>query len=738
MAQLKWDNVTAPVGSSGSTSGIETAAKLISGGFGGVADALGQFSDRQALEQLSRYTDAQQLQKDLQSGAFNTGNASDKALTAIMGRPAALITNAYNQQVVDNNTVMNPLNQQYRQLEVDNKIATDPLNQETLRQTIAHNAVMNPLREDEKTLSNNRASLEFTRGEEARTLGLQLGQQWADYKRDNLMTPEAAYAFRDQFRDNPVAYQMASALITREVPGFGQAIISPSLGSIPGATVPGVPGAAGGTVPVAGAASIASPAGTAGTYKGSPYDVVYGYGKHGLPPKPLTDSSLKEVVEFGKNVLIPNTKGTLPNQPKDVGTSASGRYQFTQETLTNYGPKVFGAGWENVKFSPENQDKLGEALFNDRKNGNLQAVWEGAPNATPGAYKDLTWGQFKSQVIDRFESPTATSPTATQGQQAATISNKVTQDSTTSGQLLQAANMFSDTGLMNAAVAAYEKDPKGLETPQAVATRLTGKDGALSGIGVNDARTAVEQVQTELGVSPAVAGTIVERAISGGFLSSFGRDSQKIDSDKLGNLLDTIGGKRGRDGKYENRNKVSTVLDALVKNTASDNAKGKLESSQKEISEITARIQQLEGVGTPAAQAALAAENAKLVLARSKQQQALESTSSVVQGLVGDLTPPPPPAPAPLKQPSVPARPATPIGAVSPGSGNTNAVRGLDYSAASQYWQDQAKRNAEARGQESAAEAARKAKEAKEEVDRRIAATRALRERFPEAPILNY
>jgi hypothetical protein len=66
MAQLKWDNVTAPSGSSasGSTSGIETAAKLLSGGFGGMANALGQFSDRQALEQLSRYTDAQQLQRD--------------------------------------------------------------------------------------------------------------------------------------------------------------------------------------------------------------------------------------------------------------------------------------------------------------------------------------------------------------------------------------------------------------------------------------------------------------------------------------------------------------------------------------------------------------------------------------------------------------------------------------------------------------------------------------------------
>ena len=705
MAQLKWDNVTAPAGSSGSTSGIETAAKLISGGFGGVADALGQFSDRQALEQLSRYTDAQQLQKDLQSGAFNTGNASDKALASIMGRPAALITNAFNQQVVDNNAVMNPLNQRYRQLEVDNKIATDPLNQETLRLKNAYDAAVNPLLVDEKTFGNHKARLDFSRGEEARTLGMYLGQQWADYKQNNLMTPEAAYAFREQFKDNPVAYQMATALITREVPGFGQAIVSPSLGSIPGT---------GGTVPVAGGA---------------------------------VDSGQL----FG-SLLLTESNGQQFNKDGSVVTSPKGATGIAQ-VMPATGPEaaeLAGLPWDPEKFKkdPEYNKALGKAYFDKQLQsfGNDPAKALAAYNAGPGATqkaiaqasaegKPDAWLNYLPKETQDYVPKTLG---RLNGQQTAALSNKVTQDNTTSGQLLQAANMFSDTGLMNAAAAAYKKDPEGLESDQAVATRLTGEGGSLKRIGTNDVRSAIQQVQTELGVSAAVAGTIVERAISGGFLSSFGRDSQKIDSDKLGNLLDTIGGKRGRDGKYENRNKVSTVLDALVKNTASDNARSKLESSQKEISEITARIRQLEGVGTPAAQAALAAENAKLVLAQVKQQQALESTSSVVQGLVGDLTPPPPPAPTPLKQPSVPARPATPIGAVSPGSGNTNAVRGLDYSAASQYWQDQAKRNAEAREQESAAEAARKAKEAKEEVDRRIAATRALRERFPEAPILNY
>ena len=121
----------------------------------------------------------------------------------------------------------------------------DPLGQEAKRLTNTHDAVMNPLIQSDKRLSNLQNKLNHDRSEEERALGLAMGQQWAAQKHNNLLTPEAAYAFREQFKDNPVAYRMATELIAKEVPGFGQAIVSPSLGSIPGA---------GGTVPVAGGA----------------------------------------------------------------------------------------------------------------------------------------------------------------------------------------------------------------------------------------------------------------------------------------------------------------------------------------------------------------------------------------------------------------------------------------------------------------------------------------------------
>ena len=542
-----------------------------------------------------------------------------------------------------------------------------------------------------------------------------MGQQWAAYKRDNLLTPEAAYAFREQFKDNPVAYRMATELIAKEVPGFGQAIVSPSLGSIPGA---------GGTVPVAGGA---------------------------------VDTERL----FG-SLLLTESNGQQFNKDGSVVTSSKGATGIAQ-VMPATGPEaaeLAGLPWDTEKFKkdPEYNKALGKAYFDKQLQsfGNDPAKALAAYNAGPGAtqkaiaqasaegkpdawlnYLPKETQDYVPKTLGRLNGQQASAPTP--GQQATAISNKVAQDNTASLQLLQAANMFSDTGLMNSAAAAYEKDPKGLESDQAVATRMTGEGGSLKGIGVNDVRSAIKDVQTELGVSAAVAGTIVERAVSAGYLG-FSSTKQKIDRDALGNLLDTIGGKRGKDGKYENRNKVNAVFDTLLKNTASENANNKLASSEKEIAEITAYIKQLEGMGTsPAVQQGIAAANARLAVALAKQQQALGATNSAVLGRVGDLTPPAPPPPAPYGPPApVATQPAAPVGTVSSGSGNSNAVRGLDYSASEEYWKNQAQKYAKAREEKSNAEAARKAKEAKEEMDRRRAAAQRMKEMFPETSFLAY
>ena len=726
MAQLQWNQVAAP-NLSGGITGIETANRMIGGGLGDMATALSQFGDRQALEQLSRYSDAQKLQQDLQAGTFNTGNASAEALKTVMGRPTDLIRNAYTQQTIDHNAAMNPLDQKFKQLQIQGG-----------QMDLDNQAILDPLRQADARLRTHQSYLGHNRSEEERALGLAMGQQWAAYTRDNLMTPEATYAFLEQYKNNPVAHRMATDLIAKEIPGFGKAIVAPSLGSIPGAggTVPvaGQSATTGGSVPLlasGGGIPVPASATKAQAPLNLPTEVSSSLTQQeqslGIPSGVLTSIVQQEVGgrldEFLKD---PAKYHYEPDASGNRKSTAFGPFGILESTAKDPG---YGVKPLQNKSLPEQIRFASEYAAARAKDA---GSWEkGLAGYGEGA-------KYAQAVIGRLS-----------GQQATAISNKVTQDNTTSRQLLQTANMFSDTGLMNAAAAAYEKDPKGLEKPQAVASRLTGENGSLRGVDINDTRNAIEEVQTELGVSAAVAGTLVESAIKGGFLSELGGlgffDKQKIDRYKLGNLLDTIGGKRNKDtGKYENRNKVNAVLDTLIKNTASENANNKLASSEKEIAEITARIKQLEGMGTSrAVQQGLAAENARLAVAQANQQQALESTNSAVLGRVGDLTPPPAPTLVdPSATPATPApvatQPAAPVGAVSPGSKNSNAVRGLDYSASANYWRDQAQQHAKKREEKSNAEAARKAKEAKEEMDRRRAAAQRMKEMFPETSFLAY
>lgn len=126
-------------------------------------------------------------------------------------------------------------------------------------------------------------------------------------------------------------------------------------------------------------------------------NTVYGNGKYATPAMQLSTMPMGAVSSFQRNVLIPATKGKIGQGP-NVGTGAVGTYQITYGTLKQYGPRVFGANWANVPFTAENQDKLGEAIYNDAKGGDLHAVWAGMPSNAPGAYANVPWDQAKLKI----------------------------------------------------------------------------------------------------------------------------------------------------------------------------------------------------------------------------------------------------------------------------------------------------------------------------------------------------
>ena len=132
--------------------------------------------------------------------------------------------------------------------------------------------------------------------------------------------------------------------------------------------------------------------------QGNTADVVYGFGEFGLPPKPISQSTIGEVQDFQRNTLIPKTRGKVGAGPRE-GTGAVGTYQFTYGTLKEYAPKVLGPDWRNIPFTADVQEQLAKALYEDRKKGNLKDTWAGLPSNRPGQYTNVPWEAVREDII---------------------------------------------------------------------------------------------------------------------------------------------------------------------------------------------------------------------------------------------------------------------------------------------------------------------------------------------------
>ena len=114
----------------------------------------------------------------------------------------------------------------------------------------------------------------------------------------------------------------------------------------------------------------------------------------GFKAVPDSVETLGHASEFAKQV---NKAG--------VASSAMGTYQIVGQTLREFAPKVFGEDWENVAFTPANQDKVAEAIFNERKStaASLKSTWVSLSLADAERVRKMPWSQAK-EIIARGES----------------------------------------------------------------------------------------------------------------------------------------------------------------------------------------------------------------------------------------------------------------------------------------------------------------------------------------------
>lgn len=267
---------------------------------------------------------------------------------------------------------------------------------------------------------------------------------------------------------------------------YGARAVNALLNEYSGAAGPGVGGSAGGG------------AGGGGAGGGDIYNVVLGNGQYGTPPKPITTMTMGEVIDFGKNTLIPNSKaaGVGRDSRGLVGSSASGAYQITQETLQRYAPKVLGDNWQSQTFSAENQDKIAEAIFNDSKGGNLKAVWASLPNASPGAYAGKSWAEMRD-IITQGESGGIANP---RGLQVATdTANK-------------ADIAYSETGNIARTLNEAWQDKR---SAREIANELVGEKGKYSGLDAGNMTQKINEIARQYKISPAVAARVLEEADNG-------------------------------------------------------------------------------------------------------------------------------------------------------------------------------------------------------------------------------
>jgi hypothetical protein len=557
MAQITWRNVEAP-DFRGATAGYETFSRLLGGATDDLSKSLTVFDkaqnrgvDQQVLMDALRFQDPASLRAALQSGSLTAGvdprRVSLDTLTALGTRATTL--NEQDKGQIDNNKsaytfgrtveqnsaldASRPLQTQLAVAANSSDVATqqrllsDPTNQAALSRLTpeqiwgtvgnvqagdsGNSAVTNARLGATQAVRNDGASQEATKHINAilRESGTDPNGQLASFEsRANNMTPAAQALVRQAL---PQMYTGTGGGIA----GGAASPVGSALATAAGGTAPGA-ATAGGT------GSFAIPAGAAGfgTTKGSAYDMTVG----GVAtPKPLTQMTLSEVKEFGKKTLIPGNAGKYGN-PEGVGSSAAGAYQVTGQTLDQYAPKVLGKDWESLPYSPENQEKIAKAIFEDRKGGNLKTTWTSLPNGTAGAYKDMSWDQFKQVVAPGEVGGTPGTGTAASPAAAALAADA--NPATTRANTTQVNNVNAAASMLSTQAAKMQSNVRGVgldyakalkegdKTAGQVAEELrTGPD--FKGTSAQFLKTQIERVMTESNVSASVAGAALRRNTMG-------------------------------------------------------------------------------------------------------------------------------------------------------------------------------------------------------------------------------
>jgi hypothetical protein len=132
------------------------------------------------------------------------------------------------------------------------------------------------------------------------------------------------------------------------------------------------------------------------------YNTILGNGKYGSTDRPITQMTMGELYDFGRNTLIPNTRDNeqLGLKGTGKGSSAVGAYQIVGDTMQDVGSKLYGESWRNTQFSPEVQDSMAKVIYDRADKTNLHKVWTSLPQ---GDYSNSSFDDMRG-IIQKGES----------------------------------------------------------------------------------------------------------------------------------------------------------------------------------------------------------------------------------------------------------------------------------------------------------------------------------------------
>lgn len=601
MAQITWRNVDAP-NFSGVGDSIRSFSGLLGNATAGLSDALGNFQTaarqevgNQVMQNALQYQDPTEYRNALASGALFQGVdpslISNRTLENLDNRTGNLLNQATQQQALDYNTYRTS---RMQDLDARGDAASPALRQLALAyqsgdpNTIAkaqqqYGGALDSLPADQVQEIMGRLQNQGSNAIGQRRDLFNLGTNM----RDDADSQAAIGALSQIVRgaENPNDARILAEAYSRSLSPTAQARLQ-------GLLAQQYPGTYGNNV--------TSAPGTAGTRSGSPFDVTYQF--QGTS-KPITQMSIGEVTNHQANMI--NSQGASP----------VGAYQINKATLEDFAPKVLGENWRNMPLSPENQDKIGEAIFNARKNGNLKDTWAALPDSAVGAYKNKTWGEMKGLIAQAEvgANPLALQQAA-QGNQA--VSNLAT------GMI--GTRLMENNAVGN--VPDYLRTLGDTATPGEVVNRLLEND--FKGADRNWVLARVNEIAQRAGVSPAMAATVMQRAQTNvpenmiwrglqglnPFISNEAGNGTRLNDDAVDQMVGALQRGEPLEQSVRNLSTAQAAQNVQAAQQAYDAAMAQLQNTQNKISTGQTALTAL----LPSRQAAV--ERAQMMLQAAQQQ----------------------------------------------------------------------------------------------------------------------